>query len=70
MGRPKLEDARTRSIRLPDRLWDLLKQASGDMGLNPGSVVWSLVEDYLVRYGYLNKADRKRKSLRGKHGTL
>lgn len=63
MGRPKLEDTRNKSIRLPDRLWSLIEEASRDTGIKVNNIIWRLIEDFLVRHGYLKNEDRKREPL-------
>lgn len=63
MGRRKLETVRVRSLKLPSRLWDLLSKASEDRGLKVNGLMWRIIEDWLVKYGYLKDEDRKRESL-------
>ena len=59
MGRPKSEKTRTRSIRLPDRVWDLLAEASSKEYRNINEQMLKLAEDFLVEKGYMKDKDRK-----------
>ena len=64
MGRKRREPTRIRSFKLPVRLLDLLKKASGDRELTVNGLLWRIFEDWLCENGYLRDEDRKRKSLR------
>lgn len=66
MGRPKLEEAKITSVRLPVRIWNLLEQAAKDRGLTLGKLLWQLAEDFLVSAGYMKPGERKRPKVRGK----
>lgn len=60
VGRKKREPTRPLSIRLPNRMWGLIKQAADERDVTVNRLVWSLIEDFLVRHKYMKKADRKR----------
>lgn len=64
MGRPQREDAKNRSVRLPTRLWELIERAASDRDIYANNLLWRMAEDFLVKHGYLKKADRKREPLR------
>ena len=66
MGRPKLEEAKVTSVRLPIRIWNLLEQAAKDRGLTLGKLLWQLAEDFLVSAKYLKHGERKRPKVRRK----
>ena len=60
MGRPRSEKTRTRAVRLPDRVWDLLAKASARQYRNTNEQILKLVEDFLVAKSYMTDADRKK----------
>ena len=64
MGRPKREDAKNRSVRLPTRLWELLDGAAEDRDIYTNNLLWRMAEDFLVKHGYLKKSDRRREALK------
>ena len=64
MGRKRLEPARIRSLKLPVRLWNLLKKASDNSDQTVNNLMWRMIEDWLCENGYLKDEDRKRESLR------
>ena len=63
MGRKPQEITRNKSIRLPDRLWNLLESLSDAKGQSVNNTLWRLVESYLVRNKRLRPKDRKRPPL-------
>ncbi len=63
VGRKKREPTKVSAIRLPARIWGLIKQAATDRDVTVNHLVWSLIEDFLVRRKYMKKADRKREKL-------
>lgn len=63
MGRKPREVTRNKSIRLPDRLWNLLESLSDDKGQSVNNTLWRLVEGYLVKSMRLRPKDRKRPPL-------
>ena len=64
MVKHKLEPTRIRSVRLPERLLALLDKAADDRGIYTNNLLWRMAEDFLVKHGYLKKADRKREPLK------
>ncbi len=60
MARPREEESKNRSIRLPVRLWDLLDKFSKGEGKTTNNLLWRMVESYLVDRGKLRDSDRKR----------
>lgn len=60
MGRPKTEESRPRSIRLPSRIWKMLTHASAEEYRSVNEQVQKLIEDFLVKKGYMSDKDRKR----------
>ena len=57
-GRPVSEPTSVRSIRLPDRLWKLVSDASKD-NRSVNEYFLSLVENELIRKKILEKASRR-----------
>ena len=57
-GRPVSEPTSVRSIRLPDRLWKLVSDASKD-NRSVNEYFLSLVENELIRKKVLGKASRR-----------
>ena len=66
MGRPRLEDTRNRSIKLPTRLWALAERAAKKRKTTVNNLFWQFLEDYLVRHGFLKDENRKREALEGR----
>lgn len=64
MPKRRLEPTNNRSVRLPNRLWDLLDKAAGDREIYTNNMIWRMAEDFLVKHGYLKKADRKREPMK------
>ena len=60
MGRPKLEPTRSRSIRLPEKLWKLLEKASAEEYRSTNATIQKLIEDFLVSEGRMDSKDRRR----------
>ena len=61
VGRPVEEPTNVRSLRLPDRLWKLVKKASkGSKSVNEYLLV--IVENDLIKRKMLKKSDRKKQS--------
>ncbi len=60
MGRKKQEETKSRPIRMPNRLWDLVE----DIGYNDKRTlnhqVWYIIEDWLQKQGYLKENERRR----------
>ena len=56
-GRPRTEESRARSIRLPERIWNLLESAKEYPNIN--EQILRLVEDFLVKKGRMTDKDRK-----------
>ena len=57
-GRPVSEPTRVRSIRLPDRLWKLVSDASeGNRSIN--EYIVSLMENELIKKKVLKKSERR-----------
>ena len=59
-GRPKTEESRVRSIRLPSRIWKLLTDASANEYRSVNEQIQKLVEDFLIEKGMMTDADRKK----------
>ena len=59
-GRPKSEPTRPKAVRLPDRLWDLLKNASTTENRSVNALVQKLVEDFLVEKELMSDEDRRK----------
>ena len=60
MARPREEETKIRSIRLPTRLWKLIDKASKGQGKTSNNLLWRMVEDYLAKRGLIGDRDRKR----------
>ena len=58
VGRPVSESTSVRSIRLPDRLWKLVGEASKD-NRSVNEYVLSLVENELIKKRVLKKSSRR-----------
>ena len=57
-GRPVSEPTSVRSIRLPDRLWKLVSDASeGNRSVN--EYIVSLMENELIKKKFLKKSERR-----------
>ena len=57
-GRPVSEPTSVRSIRLPDRLWKLVSDASeGNRSIN--EYIVSLMENELIKKKFLKKSERR-----------
>ena len=60
MARPREEETKIRTVRLPTRLWKLLDKASEGQGFTSNNLLWRMVEDYLAKRGMIRDTDRKR----------
>ena len=58
VGRPISESTSVRSIRLPDRLWELVGEVSKD-NRSVNEYVLSLVENELIKKKVLKKSSRR-----------
>ena len=58
VGRPVEEPSRVRSIRLPERVWELVSKASKDFR-SVNEYFLSLVEDDLIKKKDLKKSERR-----------
>ena len=58
VGRPQVEQSSVRSIRLPDRLWKLVGEASKD-NRSVNEYFLSLVESDLIKKKDLKKSERR-----------
>ena len=60
-GRPKEEPTNVRSIRLPQRVWKLVKKASkGSRSVN--EYIQTIIENDLIKRKMLKKSERKKLS--------
>ncbi len=59
-GRPKSEPTRPKAVRLPDRLWELLKDASSSENRTVNALLQKLVEDCLVDKKLMSDEDRRK----------
>ena len=60
MARPREEESKNRSVRLPVRLWELLDEFSESEGKTTNNLLWRMVESLLVERGKIKDSDRKR----------
>jgi hypothetical protein len=67
MGRQKLEPTRSRSIRLPEKLWELLVEVSRREYRSTNAQIQKLIEDFLVDEGMMENSDRRQPIDRRKH---
>jgi len=67
MGRQKLEPTRSRSIRLPEKLWELLVEVSRREYRSTNAQIQKLIEDFLVDEGMMKDSDRRQPMDRRKH---
>lgn len=58
VGRPKVEKSATKSVRLPVRLWKLIKQ-SAIKYRSINELIARLIENHLVDEGFMKDKDRK-----------
>ena len=58
--RPKEEETKIRTVRLPVRLWKLLDDFSEGEGKNTNNLLWRMVEGFMVKRGKMKESDRKR----------
>ena len=56
-GRPRTEESKARSIRLPTRIWNLLESNKEYPNIN--EQILRLVEDFLIQKGAMTDKDRK-----------
>lgn len=59
-GRPRVEETRVRSIRLPSQIWQLLGKASAEEYRSVNGQIQKLIEDFLIARGHMTDADRKK----------
>ena len=60
-GRPKEEPTNVRSVRVPDRVWELVQKASkGSRSVN--EYIQTLIENDLIKRKMLKKSERKKLS--------
>ena len=60
MVRNKSEKYIVRSIRIPEKIWNLLKRISSS-GYRPvNSQLIKILEDWLIDHGYMNHEDRSK----------
>ena len=56
------EPSKFRSIRIPDKMWEIVKKASkGSPSIN--EYLLSLIEDDLIKRKMIKKSDRKKRKL-------
>ena len=60
MGRKKQEETKSRPIRMPNRLWDLVDDIAYSEKRTLNHQVWYIVEDWLQTKGYLRENERRR----------
>jgi|TARA_B100000959_G_scaffold109919_1_gene115966 hypothetical protein len=58
VGRPKVEDSSVKSIRLPNRLWKLIKE-SGISYRSTNEFITRVIESHLIKNGFLTERERK-----------
>jgi len=51
VGRPKVEDSSVKSIRLPNRLWKLIKE-SGISYRSTNEFITRVIESHLIKNGF------------------
>lgn len=59
-GRPREEPSKSKSFRLPIRLWNLLEEAALKDYRSVNMQLRMLIEDYLVSRGLMEDEDRRR----------
>ena len=60
MGRKKREETKVHGIRLPVRLWEVLRKTSTKEYRSMNAQIWKIVEDWLVERGHIKDKDRTR----------
>ena len=60
MGRKKQEETKSRPIRMPIRLWNLVNDIGYSEKRTLNHQVWYIVEDWLQTQGYLKEVERRR----------
>ena len=58
VGRPKVEDSSVKSIRLPNRLWKLIKE-SGKSYRSTNEFITRVIESHLIKNGFLTEREQK-----------
>jgi|TARA_B100001964_G_scaffold124783_1_gene138188 hypothetical protein len=58
VGRPKVEDSSVKSIRLPNRLWKLIKE-SGISYRSTNEFITRVIESHLIKNGFLTEREQK-----------
>ena len=66
-GRPREEPTNVRSVRLPNRVWNLVQKASkGSRSVN--EYIQTLIENDLIKRKMLKKSERKKLSSKTSKG--
>ncbi len=65
MPKENNQKTKVKSVRLPERIWDLIAKVSASEYRSTNEQILKLIEDYLVQRGEMKEADRK-KSIRRK----
>jgi hypothetical protein len=60
MVKKNSESQSIKSIRLPDKIWNLLKRTSARRYRTMNSQILMIIEDWLVEHGYIEEVDRTR----------
>lgn len=60
MGRKKREETKVHGIRLPVRLWEVLRKISKKEYRSLNAQIWKIVEDWLVSHKHMKDSDRTR----------
>lgn len=63
MGRKKRENTVVVSVRIPERIANILNNAAFDHCRNRNDQMWAILETWLIENGYIDEKDRKRKPI-------
>lgn len=61
MGRKKREETTPVTIRLPKRLVKIIDEVAEENHRFRNGQIWSIIEEWLINNGYMEKDNRKRK---------
>ena len=59
MAKQEIQKTRVRSVRLPEKIWDLIAKVSASEYRSTNEQILKLIEDYLVERGEMQEGERK-----------
>lgn len=61
MGRPREEETKIQSFRLPVRILRMIKKLADNRDRSLNAQVWTMLEDWFIERGHMKKEQRRRK---------